>query len=122
MYVCLSVTKVIILYSKDLVVPHVSRHIPYSKYLVVSMFLDTFCIEGIWSFPCFLTLLYSKDLVVSHVYRHLVHIDTRLWPAFGRQSLVARRDNTLLKGTLISPHVGREHISRPFNLPTISFF
>ena len=50
MCVCLSVTKVII---------------PYSKDLVVSMFLDTFRIQEIWSFQCFLTHLYSKELVIS---------------------------------------------------------
>ena len=66
----MSVTKVIILYSKDLVVSHVYSYIPYSKELVVSMFLDTFRTQRNWPFPCFLTLLYSKDLVVSHVYRH----------------------------------------------------
>ena len=57
-------------YSKDFVVSPVYSFIPYSKELVVSMFLDTFRTQRNWPFPCFLTLLYSKDLVVSHVYRH----------------------------------------------------
>ena len=64
--VCLS-QKSLFLYSKDLVVPHVSRHIPYSKNLVVSMFLDTFRIQGIWSFPCFLTLSVFKRSGRFHV-------------------------------------------------------
>ena len=46
----MSVTKVIILYSKDLVVSHVYSYIPYSKELVVSMFLDTFVVKGIGRF------------------------------------------------------------------------
>ena len=46
----MSVTKVIILYSKDLVVSHVCSYIPYSKELVVSMFLDTFVVKGIGRF------------------------------------------------------------------------
>ena len=69
-YVCLSVTKRHHFYSKDFVVSPVYSFIPYSKELVVSMFLDTFRTQRNWPFPCFLTLLYSKDLVVSHVYRH----------------------------------------------------
>ena len=68
--VCLSVTKRHHFYSKDFVVSPVYSYIPYSKELVVSMFLDTFRTQRNWPFPCFLTLLYSKDLVVSHVYRH----------------------------------------------------
>ena len=71
-------------YSKDLVVSHVYSYIPYSKNLVVSMFLDTFRIQEIWSFPCFLThsiiIPYSKNLVVS------MFLDTfriqRIWSLF----------------------------------------
>ena len=61
----MSVTKVIILYSKDLVVSHVYSHIPYSKNLIVSMFLDTFRIQGIFSFYSFWTLLITES-----VYKH----------------------------------------------------
>ena len=43
--VCLS-QKSLFLYSRDLVISPVSRHIPYSKELVVSMFPDTFVIKG----------------------------------------------------------------------------
>ena len=83
--VCLS-QKSLFLYSKDLVVPHVSRHIPYWKELVVSMFPDTFRIQRIWSFPCFQShyvfkefgrfhvsrhIPYSKNLVAFSVYRHI---------------------------------------------------
>ena len=50
--VCLS-QKSLFLYSRDFVVSHVYSYIPYSKNLVVSMFLDTFRIQEIWSFPCF---------------------------------------------------------------------
>ena len=83
---CLSVTKVIILYSKDLVVSHVYSYIPYSKELVVSMFPDTFRIQRIWSFLMFIDtfrnqkcletvkrqnpLKYSKNLVKFPVSGH----------------------------------------------------
>ena len=39
---------------EDLVVSHVYSYIPYSKELVVSMFLDTFRIQRIWSFLMFI--------------------------------------------------------------------
>ena len=85
--VCLSVCvsqKSLFPYSRDFVVSHVYSYIPYSKNLVVSMFLDTFRIQEIWSFPCFLThsiiIPYSKNLVVS------MFLDTfriqRIWSLF----------------------------------------
>ena len=67
----------------------VSRHFPYSRDFVVSLFLDTFHIQGIFAFPCFQTLklfksvrkqekqpnllrksLLSRDFVISPVSRH----------------------------------------------------
>ena len=84
-YVCVS-QKSLFLYSKDLAVPHVSRHIPCWKNLVVSMFLDTFRTQRNWSFLTFIAhsvlkgiarfhvswhFPYSKDLVVSHVYSYI---------------------------------------------------
>ena len=54
--VCLSVTKRHHFpYSKDFAVSPVYSFIPYSKELVVSMFLDTFVVKGIYRF---------------HIYRH----------------------------------------------------
>ena len=50
--VCLSVTKRHHFYSKDFVVSPVYSFIPYSKELVVSMFLDTFVFKGFGRFSC----------------------------------------------------------------------
>ena len=73
MCMCLS-QKSLFLYSKDLVVPHVSRHIPYSKDLVVSMFLDTFhnqkCLKTVKRQN---PLNYSKSLVISPVSGHFTY-------------------------------------------------
>ena len=44
--VCVCVShKLLFLYSKDFVVSQVYSYIPYSKELVVSMFLDTFVVK-----------------------------------------------------------------------------
>ena len=58
----MSVTKVIILYSKDLVVSHVCSYIPYSKELVVSMFLYALRIQRIWLFLMFIDTVFWERL------------------------------------------------------------
>ena len=66
---CLS-QKSLFLYSKDLVVSHIYSYIPYSKEMVVSMFLDTFrnqkCLETVKQQN---PLKYSENLVNSPVSR-----------------------------------------------------
>ena len=107
--VCLS-QKSLFPYSKYFAVSPVYSFIPYSKELVVSMFLRHFLSQKIWSFPCFLTLLYvcyeiayfpySKDLVVSHVYRHIPYskelvvsmfLDTFVFKEFGLFSCLLKQ-------------------------------
>ena len=59
---------------------------------------------------------------ISHVFHSLnIFIFTRLWRPLAAEHST-RRDNTLLTGTLITPHIGREHLSWPFNLLTCSMF
>ena len=70
MSVCVS-QKSLFTCSRDFVVSHVYSYIPYSKNLVVSMFLDTFCSQGIWSFPCFLTHSILKRIGGFHVFWHI---------------------------------------------------
>ena len=66
---CVCQQKSLFLYSKDFY-----SFIPYSMELVVSMFLDTFCIQRIWTFPMFIYTFcnqkYSKNLVKSPVSVH----------------------------------------------------
>ena len=74
----MSVTKVIILYSKDLVVSHVCSYIPYSKELVVSMFLYALRIQRIWLFLMFIDTVFWERLEGLKVGRLEVWIVGRL--------------------------------------------
>ena len=48
----------------------VSGHFPYSRDFIVSLFLDTFHIQGILSFPCFQTLSVFKGFCRFPFSRH----------------------------------------------------
>ena len=50
---------------------HVSRHIPYSKNLVVSMFPDTFRIQRIWSL-----FLFIDTFGIQGIWSFLLYPDT----------------------------------------------